>query len=252
MKHNSWTYLMLLFITIGCEEVIDFQTDDRPQLVIYGKISNAQSHTPSVFVERSAAGFEKRAPISNAIVRISDESGNVFSFTYRPGRERYFPEREFVGQPGVAYQLSVELEGKIYLSSWERMPLHNVIDSGYYSIETLEGLSSEGVLIDFEGVKLYKNTLVPDLPEPLYIRWDIEEVYLLTSMSLPTYLFPFHTVNRCYIFEQFFPEEIPLFTTENNNINFIENQLLGTRRVDRTCRNTLFRNHPKFHKQRLF
>ena len=120
-------FTILVIIAVSCTERIDIKIDDAPsRVVIYGYItSDTMRH--SIQITRSAGYFSTDSPegISNAIVTISDDDGNVIPLVECDTvRGLYQTAPDVYGEEGKTYTLDVLLNsGEHYQAT---AFLHNI------------------------------------------------------------------------------------------------------------------------------
>ena len=110
---------ILLIIATACTERINIHVDDAPsRIVIYGYITtDAKQH--AIRITHSAGYFTTDSPegVSNAVVTISDDNGNVISLDANdtvPGL--YQTAADVYGEEGKTYTLDVHTDGSHYRS----------------------------------------------------------------------------------------------------------------------------------------
>lgn len=111
--------LLLFICTIfcilqGCEDVITLDLPaDSSKVVIVGEISNRnKQHEVQVFRTTPIQSASAAQPVSLATVRVYDNRGRAYDFMEEePGIYR---SRRFLGQVGLAYQLTVQIGNQIY------------------------------------------------------------------------------------------------------------------------------------------
>jgi hypothetical protein len=74
---------------------------------------------------------------------------------------------------GVSYALEVVVDGKVYLSKYEKVPELDADDVLSFSFEN-EPFRTEVPEYVF---KVFSKTTLPDTRDPIYLRWTIDETY---------------------------------------------------------------------------
>jgi hypothetical protein len=118
---------------LSCDEPVTLDLDQTPsKIVIEGLVTNLASYQ-SVRVTRSTDFYSKgKAPaVTNAIVTVTDNLGNVIPFVHNPDNKAdsagiYFPKTPFAGIVGRTYKLKVEVDGKIYEAQDNLLPLASI------------------------------------------------------------------------------------------------------------------------------
>ncbi len=112
------------------------------------------------FVDQPRIGGPSR-PIENATVVIVDENGVTYPYEYEDSLKYYLPNDSFVGVPGIAYQLTVMLEGEVFQSTFETMPASGGIDRSevQFARETL--ISDVGATTEQHILRILTTTQLP-------------------------------------------------------------------------------------------
>jgi hypothetical protein len=155
--------LTLVLLTIiglsGCEDVIDLKTETGPtQLVVDGWITN-QPGTQTITLTWSSPYFDSNPiqPVLGAKVSVTDNLGNVYSFTDQAGNGKYTwgsLATDSLGRVGRKYTLRIAHEQEVYTAQSEikRVPK---VDSLAYTHETLpikpdkDGGQKKGFIVEF-------------------------------------------------------------------------------------------------------
>lgn len=122
----------IVFALASCDEVINPQLEEaQPILVIDAWLNNAPG-SQHINLMRSQPYFEKALPpgVSGATVRVTDESGKVYSFAEnKPGEYVWMPVgNEVFGEVGLKYHLSVEVGNETFIAD-ARMGRVPAVDS---------------------------------------------------------------------------------------------------------------------------
>ena len=178
--------IAILLVISSCEDVINPTLPDaEPVLVIDAWVSN-EDRPQHIFVNRSQPYFENEFPekVDNAVVYIVDSEGNRFDFVENDSAYTWVaPQGEVFGVTGRTYDLTVEVEGRRYLSStiMGRAP---EIDSVKFSYEESDGFIQEDYYLaefvakDFVGegdtywIKAYKNDAFLSKPGEINVAFD--------------------------------------------------------------------------------
>lgn len=226
----------LLFVTLACSEVIDLETSEvGGQIVIYGRITNGTQGN-EVTVSRTADLGQAPEAVSNAVVKIIDETGleeSLVESTTEPGK--YILERNILqGTVGTAYRLEAAVGGQTYRTGLQSMP--EIIGEDELDWELVEEteISDQGVAFSQFVVKVYGTTRFDRLPDEFYVRWGIEESYTVLGMPLPMNRFPRYSPIQCYVTNDLSEQEALLLDGRRVRTNNLQRQLLATRLVDRS------------------
>jgi len=126
-------FLFLVIYVASCTERIDIKTNDTPsRIAIYGHISS-DPMPHSIRITHSAGYFSDDSPegVSNAIVTISDDDGNVIPLAENADTQGlYETSPDVYGEEGKTYTLDVLLEtGEHYRASAHLQTINIDIDS---------------------------------------------------------------------------------------------------------------------------
>lgn len=146
--------LFLFFCSIfcilqGCEEVITLELPaDSSKIVIVGEISNRnKQHEVHVFRTIPLQSATVAQPVSLATVRVFDNRGRTYDyFEEEPGIYR---SRRFLGQVGLTYQLTVEVDNQSY-SATSVMPEQVKLDSLGISVGVFFDRSNRFITAKFQ------------------------------------------------------------------------------------------------------
>jgi Domain of unknown function (DUF4249) len=219
-------YFILL---IGC--VTPFEVDTTKvigQIVIVGRITNLKDQEPILIQATSTSGV--RPPISNAIVKVIEDSTNEILLTEDlPGR--YFFPPLVTGKLGSTYEIKVLLaDGRSYKSKSQKLPEANGIGKSTYQITNKGIIDSEGTIRTSPFVNVVSNVNLEK--KGLLIKWDVFETYYLSPTDFPD---PMNNVPpACYVTNGVGRQSIKLFNgTASQGIAF-DNFEIAEREIDKT------------------
>lgn len=170
MKKIVFLFIISLLIT-SCTEPYALQTNTfEDALVIEATITN-ELKNHEIKISRTFALEEKEQQFEkNALVYITDDIGNTYSFT--EVGDKYLSTEAFEALPSRQYQLFIETSnGKKYTSTREKLPS----TSNQLEIEARKN-NIEGV----EGVEILANSFDPS-NQSKYYRFEYEETYKIVS-----------------------------------------------------------------------
>ena len=223
----------LLAMVAGCLSPLDrFSDYNGGQLVISGQISPL-AETNVVSIGRTSNRERLPEPVLGASVTLFDDKGNVFGYEEDPEVPGKYILPNVVGVPGNTYHIKVLLPGgQKYESIPEKMPLVTGHDEVHHTIEPEEYTDGDGVVAERYFVRIFVSDSLPSVSNPVYLKWHVEEVYVLSPTDFPD---PFNSVPpSCYIHQQIDPQRIVLFNTEDVKAPFIPDLLVANRLVDPT------------------
>ena len=149
-KYSGILIIILVLAAVSCTEKvdIDLNSPDFERLVVYGYITT-DTTTHTVSLTKTTDYFHNTAPptVSNAIVEISDDGGNVHILNEFPqGSGIYETAPDYYADTGKTYTISINLQEKIggykFYTASSRVPPINDIDT--ITLEFHEDWGSEG------------------------------------------------------------------------------------------------------------
>ena len=214
-----------LFYISSCLDQLDFVGETQEgQLVIYGLFTDSDERQVVNISRTSLLGLAPRGVPVAEVTLVTDADERIKYFNVGNG------DYELIGVKAVEgklYSLEVILEGKIYRSSFEKILKFVGEDNLSFSFknEPFRNESPEPVFTVSTKCQL------PNTPDPVFLRWQVEETYLWERIWLPcTGLCPPPPPN-CFISNLIEPERLNLFDgsmTSTNSTSLI----LGKREVD--------------------
>lgn len=229
-KYVSTLFFGLGLLANACVEPIDFETDPvGGQLIVTGRVTNAKG-AYEITLKKTDQSKSFPVPVGGAQVTLRNEQGREEAFQEQEGGV-YRTAGQVQGQPGETYDVEIVLtDGTTYRSQPETMPTAIGKDSAYYEVVKEEVVSESGVLFEDRVVKAYTDTQLPANAPSLYLKWDVETVYSVTTI----FRSPLGTeIVFCYFYNYPNAQEILLFNRrELSEGNMLERQLVATRDID--------------------
>lgn len=114
-------FIFAVFTLMSCEEGIQLDLDQtQPKVVIEALVTNKPGYQ-RVKVTRSVDfyGTGQTPRITNAVITVKDDLGNVFPFVHNPNNHAdssgiYIPQTAFVGEIGRSYTLAVNVDNELF------------------------------------------------------------------------------------------------------------------------------------------
>ena len=217
-------------ITAACVEPISFESNPAGnQLIVNGKITNADGPY-EVLLNKTAQNAPFPVPMSGAQVTLYNERGQQDLFLEQESG-LYRTGKLIQGQPGDTYYIEIVLaDGTTYRSLPETMPGAIGQDSAYYEVVKEEVVSESGILFEDRVVKVYTDTQLPAEASSLYLKWEVQSVYSVTTkVSSPLG----DQIVYCYFYEYPNAQDILLFNRQAlSEGNKLQRQWVATREVD--------------------
>ncbi len=221
--------ISLIGLINACVEPIDFETEPvGGQLIVTGSVTNAKG-TYEVTLKKTDQLEAFPVPIGGAQVTLRDDRGQQEELQGQDGV--YRTAGQIQGQPGDTYELEIVLsDGTTYRSRPETMPTAIGKDSAYFRVAKEEVVSESGVLFEDRVVEVYVDTQLPENAPSLYLKWDVETVYSVTTIVRS----PLSTnITYCFFYGYPNAQEIQLFNRQELPAgSSLSGQLLATREVD--------------------
>ncbi len=225
--------LIWLFLFASCLSPIEFPTDNiGDKIVVSGQVSPIPDQN-IVQVGITASTDRLPIPLSNAVVHLYNDTGESFMYTEIESNPGNYLLSDFVGIPGTTYRLVVVTpEGKTYESLPEKMPGSAGQLTTHYNFVTEEYTDLEGIISQQPFIKIHINTTLPSMEEPVYVKWNVDETYLLSPTDFPD---PFgYLPPPCFVVQNADPQRITLFNGEEVQAASVDNLLVASRIIDWT------------------
>jgi hypothetical protein len=146
------------------------------KMVVSGKISDVEGWQEVDISMSSPVQNPQHIPVSDCIVNILDDKGNIFSLPEdNPGTYRAWIEQEYLA-PGTAYKVNVYTsEGETIESSYDTLLAGAPLDSVYYIIEDVPTSDPD---IFIRGLQFYVDLNATEFACRNY-RWEISQTWEL-------------------------------------------------------------------------
>jgi len=225
--------LIWVLLLGACLTPVDFSTENiGGTLVISGQVSPIQDQN---IIQLGLTADTERLPIplSRASIVLFDDLGESYSYIEDSFTLGAYILTDVVGTPGRTYHIQITTpSGAIYESIPEKMP--EVVGQVLMHHEFLkeEYTDLEGIISTETFLKIFTNSELPSTEESIYLKWGIEEAFLLSPTDFPD---PFGSIPPpCFIVQNADPQRVVLFNGDETKTTFIENILIGSRIVDWT------------------
>ena len=229
-RYLSTLIIGLSLVTAACVEPISFETDPMGnQLIVDGSVTNSVG-TYELVLKRTDQEKAFPVPVVGAQVTLRNSQGQQEVFQEQAGGV-YRTAGAIQGQPGETYEVEIILaDGTTYRSRPETMPTAIGKDSAYYEVARQEKVSDSGVLFEDRVVEVYVDTQLPENAPSLYLKWDVETVYSVTTIIRSPLG---DRIIYCFFYGYPNAQEIQLFNRQELPAgNLLPGQLLATREVD--------------------
>ncbi len=225
--------LVCLLLLGSCLTPVDFSTERiGGTLVVGGQISTIPEQN-IIQLGLTADSERLPVPLSGAYLLLSDDQNQSASYYEDPNNPGTYILPDMQGVPGRTYTLQINLpDGAVYQSAPERIPATSGQVTTRYEFIQEEYTDAEGIVSLEWFIKIYANSQLPVAEVPAYLKWSVEEVFLLSPTDFPD---PFgHIPPPCFIAQNADPQRIALFDGDKLQSTSIENLLVGSRVIDWT------------------
>lgn len=195
-----------LFSLQSCVDPYHLESENFEEiLVVEGTITNEMKQQ-KIKVSKSYR-LEESGPqkVSNANVFVTDSDGNQFDFNFDVADSTYVSENNFAAQPGKAYTLNINSNGKSYTSTPEILTTENQIQEVTASVITKNNGD--------KGIKIGANSFDPTRSSNYY-RFEYEETFKVVAPYWSTFdlnyddsLFVFYLTDRVGTAQICYPTE---------------------------------------------
>jgi len=143
--HRSWKWLFVMgMICIACEEEIQLNLEsDNPIYFVDGRVTtDSMRQTVRFAFTKPYLSDNQFIPISDAIVIIQDDSGQVDTLRYNPAIERY-ESTTLIPLPEHWYTLIIYYQGDTIVAR-DKLPNYKSVDSLFFVYEDGNGFLEKG------------------------------------------------------------------------------------------------------------
>lgn len=228
----SFLLILLLAVALGgCIDEISFDSEkSEGQLVVNGKIYDGSG---PYYLHLGMTSTENTLPLpeSGASVTIFNDQGEQETYIETETAGTYIlPGNIVSGTRGETYHIEIELrDGRTFSSIPEAIPMHTgkdeiILEPGYY-----EHQPTRGNVVEAEGIYIYANTQISAHDDPLFLKWDLESLYIFRETEPSSSIAP--PAKTCYVTDPINPQNIFLYSTQNSDSEIIERQFLGIKDV---------------------
>jgi hypothetical protein len=225
--------LLLFSALVGCLSPINVDIENVPgTVVIGGHVSNLPDHN---VVQLGLTADTERLPfpVSGAGVWIVDETTGESIRLFESGTPGEYRPENYAGVPGHAYHVQVQFPNRgTFTSETDIMPPLVGTMKTHYEFENQQYTDLEGVVSEQQFLLNYVDGQMPETSEDLYLRWSVEEVFLLSPTDFPD---PFGSVPPpCFVAQNADPQRIVLLDGSRIHTTQFKNLLVASRIVDWT------------------
>ncbi|MEQ1587534.1 MAG: DUF4249 domain-containing protein [Cyclobacteriaceae bacterium] len=224
----------IAFLTLSsCLTPIDFPVEmEGGTLVVTGQISTITDQSV-IQLGTTANSVRLSFPVSGAFIQLFDDVGNVYPYEEDFGKEGNYYLKNVTGVTGRTYYIEINLvDGRVYKSLPEKLPEPAIQESVYYTIVKKEFTDGEGAVVVRDYIDLFSNNRLVSSNEPTYLKWGVEETFLLSPTDFPD--IEGRIPPPCFIVQNADPQRIVLFNGSEVSTTSISDLLVGSRLIDWT------------------
>jgi len=232
LKRYSLKFSLFVLLS-SCLTPIDFPVEIKGgTLVVTGQISTISDQN-IIRLDRTANIARLPFPVSGASVLLYDDVGNVYVYEEDFQNLGTYYLKNTAGVAGRTYHIEIDLlDGGSYKSLPEKLPEPVVLESVSYKIIRKESTDREGAVTVQDYIELFSNSELSATNEPIYLKWGVEEVFLLSPTDFPD---PFGSIPPpCFVVQNADPQRIVLFNGSEVSVTSINNILVASRLIDWT------------------
>lgn len=223
--------VILALLVGGCIDPLAVDTERaQGRLVVSGKIHDGPG---PYYLALGMTSTENTLPVPEAgasVTLFNDRGEREMYVETETAGEYMLPGNVITGTRGDTYHIEIKLrDGRAFSSVPESMPMHTGRGEVTLEPRRYEYQTSRGTIVDTEGVFVYADTHIPERDEPLFLKWDLESLYLFRETEPTSPLAP--PAKTCYVTAPIGPQQISLYSTLDADVDVIERQLLGIKDV---------------------
>ena len=232
VRYTSFLVVVLPALMVGgCIDPLSFESQKaQGQLVVSGKIHDGPG---PYYLALGMTTTENTLPLpeAGASITLFNDRGEQEDYVETENEGHYMvPGNIINGTRGDTYHIEIELrDGRTFSSLPETMPMHSGKDALILEPTRYEYRTPLGTVVDAEGIYIYSDTHIPEHNEPLFLKWDLESLYLFREMEPLSSLGP--AAKTCFVTESINPQHISLYSTRDSPIDTIERHFLGIKDV---------------------
>jgi hypothetical protein len=203
----------LALVTSGCiSEILVPPLEFEREYVISGRLTDSLDVQEVLVMYTHGVG--QNVPEFAEAVRVTLIDGSGREYPYREAETGTWRMGSFAGRQGETYRLEVELpDGRIIESASQTMPARVPLDSLYFKTSRVEQLTSYGIGVERSYVDVFANFSIPDQSPKPFLRWDVDEVFMVPDIPQPWN--PFDEFNVCFFYRKTPAEIINLVDATN-------------------------------------
>lgn len=228
-KHHYFLLLLALSLTT-CVEPVDFDGVEPADLLVVDGFISASEASSVVWLSKAGSLENRRYdPVSGATITLVEENGAPVDYVEVEAGKYELSAAVFRGTTGRSYSIDIELEdGTRYRSRPEIIPNSVQLDSISLEASTEDFVNDLGNIYQRNFVKVSVNLTIPDTELGPFLRWKVDDVYLITEKKCG----PLDNVKSCYIRPPDNTPDLNLFSGTDFTAGFPYRQEIVRRGID--------------------
>jgi hypothetical protein len=189
IRHKrSWFTILIISLSVySCIETFFPELDNSLGMLVVDALVTDESRPYDVYLSRSVSSLKSKITmVKGAIVRVSDNSGNVFVLRESGSGHYITDSKKFKGEVGKKYVLYIRTtNGEEFQSDSCTMVGVSKIDRLYFRRNIKY---SEDGKTELEGISFYADGSVTN-KENCFVRWDFTEAWKTSVPYFPEFSF---------------------------------------------------------------
>ena len=226
--------LLFLFLS-SCIEPIKFNIDRQGgQLVVDGSISN-EGGLQRIKLSTTTGSDRIPTPVTGAQVKIFDDMGLSEDYVtdfVDPGTYILLGHT-IQGTIERTYYIEIVLfDGRTYRSVPEKIrPQPGEMEAISYDFSEKQEVNEYAVILENTFIDVFIDVDLNEVSEePFFLRWDVEEVFLLSPTDFPD---PFAAVPPpCYVYVYPSATDLNLFDGSKSNATYLDEVQVASQKLD--------------------
>lgn len=203
----------ILFFLVACLDPFSFETSGEDvALVVEGQLNTSSGPHIMKISKSLAFGFKYFDPVSGADAHIVHGDETYDFIETEPGIY-VIPKGQLSGKSGERYYVRIDLNGKVYESTPDILPIIQRADSAYWRKERDIVIQNNGIERIADVIKILVDTDInkPSEGGEVFVKWRVDELYLFTDFVCGI----FDNAETCYIPISTINQNIQLYSSEN-------------------------------------
>lgn len=230
MRLKILIYCLLVWIaSTKCVEPYGAKVDsDNKYLVVDGRITQIEDYNKLKLSWSTTYGLASNGqPIDWAEILIFNSKGESGTYSNEGEGNYQLHTEELTGVVGESYYLEIKIDGKLYRSIPEIIPEPSMPDSISVNFKYKEAENELGNVISYYNADVFVHTKINVDGKKQYFKWNADELFSFTEIKCS----PLHQPKVCFGKRETNAEEIVIFSGEQLEESYLDNILVGSKRL---------------------